>query len=197
MKKRLFIFLLAAAWPLASFAQLEQPAPVFPRHEFRIGWGSMGFEKAAFHDSKTYGNYRYSGHIFAGYRYSFTNWLGAGMDVDFGNVSWVKNSDSSKHNFQNISIIPSARFTYYRKGIVTMYSGIGVGLNINTGTEIDYLGRKTVCAPVFNPVLYAISLNWKNWFGTFELGPLVSLNSKNEIFMAGSRGLSISIGYRL
>ena len=193
MLKKLLISLLALVL-FPSFLMAQQD---FRRHEFRLGMGDMGFEKAAFHNSRQQVGYRYFGHLFAGYRYSFNDWLGAGADVDFSNVSWESSADRSNHDFQNISIIPSVRFTYFRKGIVSMYSGLGIGLNINTGTEIDYLGRKTVCAPTFNPVFYAISLAYKNAFGTLELGPLVSLNNRFEIFMLGSRAISISIGYRL
>ena len=189
---RKIVVILALMLPLALSAQ-----EIFPRHEFRAGWGDMGFEKAAFHNSQTYDDYRYAGHFFVGYRYSFLDWLGAGMDVDFSNVSWKTASDGSGHNFQNLSFIPSVRFTYYRKGIVTMYSGIGAGLNINGGSETDYCGRKTICAAVYNINLYSISLNWDKWFASFELSPLVSLNSKTEIFMFGSRLISFSIGCRL
>lgn len=193
MRKFISALILAIMLPLSLPAQQKG----YPIHEFRLGWGDMGFEKAAYHDSRENVGYRHFGHIFAGYRYSFNGWLAAGLDVDFSNVRWQSAADASNHDFQNISIIPSVRFTYFRKGIVTMYSGLGVGLNVNTGSDMDFRGLKTVCAPVFNPVLYAISLNYKNWFGTFELGPLVSLNGKNEIYMLGSRMISISIGYRI
>lgn len=192
MRKLFMTAIFAILLPLSLSAQ-----QVFPLHEFRLGWGDMGFEKAAFHNSQEYGGYSYAGHFFAGYRYSFFNWFSAGLDVDFSNVGWEKLSDGSHHSFQNISFIPELRFSYFRKGIVTMYSGVGFGLNVNTGTEVDYLGRRTVCAPVFNPVLYAVSVDWRNWFGTFALAPLVSFNGKNEIFMLGSRMISFSIGYRL
>lgn len=193
MKKKLLLALLAVIiMPAMMLAQQD-----YPTHEFRLGWGDMAFEKASFHNSQASGGYQHVGHFIAGYRYSFLKWLSAGADVDFSSVSWETVKTGEKHSFQNIAIIPSVRFTYFRKGIVTMYSGLGFGLNINTGTEYDYQGRKTVCAPVINPVLYAISLNYKNWFGTFELGPLVSLNGTNEIFMFGSRIISVSIGYRL
>lgn len=193
MGKFISTVVLAIMLPFSLLAQQKE----YPIHEFRLGWGDMGFEKAAYHDSRENVEYRYFGHIFAGYRYSFNGWLSAGLDVDFSNVRWKSAADGMNHDFQNISFIPSARFTYFRKGIVTMYSGLGVGLNVNTGSETDFRGLKTVCAPVVNTVFYAISLNYKNWFGSFELGPLVSLNGKHEIFMLGSRIISISIGYRI
>lgn len=192
MKKLITAFLASFVFPAMMLAQQG-----YPVHEVRIGWGDMGFEKAAFRNSLEQIGYRYFGHIFAGYRYSFNDWLGAGMDFDFSNVSWKLAADGTNHDFQNISFIPSVRFTYFRKGIVTMYSGLGIGLNVNTGSEADFRGLKTVCAPVLNPVFYAISLNYRNWFGTFELGPLVSLNSRHEIFLLGARLISLSIGYRI
>lgn len=155
----------------------------------------MAFEKAAFRDSQQNTGYRYAGHFFAGYRYSFNNWLSAGFDADFSSFSWKVDGEAG-HNCQNIALLPSVRFTYFDRNIVKMYGGLGAGVDINTGTETDFKGRQTIAAPAFNLVLYGISLNWKNYFGAFELGNLISANSKNEIFL-GSRIISVSIGVRL
>lgn len=155
----------------------------------------MAFEKVAFRNSQQNTGYRYAGHFFAGYRYSFYKWLSVGFDADFSSVSWKENGHPG-HNSQNIALLPSARFTYFDKGIVRMYGGLGAGVNVNTGSEIDFKGRRTIVAPALNPVFYGISLNWKNYFGAFELGGLFSANGKNEIFL-GSRIISVAIGVRL
>ena len=77
LKKLLISLLVLVLFP--SFLMAQQD---FRRHEFRLGMGDMGFEKAAFHNSRQQVGYRYFGHLFAGYRYSFNDWLGAGADVD-------------------------------------------------------------------------------------------------------------------
>lgn len=192
MKRILLMALMALSLAAAASAQ-----EVFPRHEIRVGWGDMGFEKAAFHNSLQKVDYQHIGHFFAGYRYSFLKWLGAGMDVDYSRVNWRTVEDDARHNYRNISLIPSVRFTYFRKKIVTMYSGIGVGVNINTGSDLDYAGRQTMAVAVFNPTWFGISLNCKNWFGTFEFSPLISMKNSNQIFMINARMFSLSIGYRL
>lgn len=192
--KRLCVLILAF---FALFTALSEVASAqTSKHEIRVGWGDMGFEKAAFRNSQQNTDYRYAGHFFAGYRYSFYKWLSVGFDADFSNVSW-KVKGQSGHNCQNIVLLPSVRFTYFDKGIVKMYGGLGVGLDINTGSEIDYKGRQTLATMAINPVLYGISLNWKNFFGAFELGGLFSARGTNEIFLMGSRLISVSVGVRL
>lgn len=187
-------------------ATAQTPAtPSYPKQEWRLGWGDMMYETGVYYNTPTDFKHSYSGHIFGEYQYNLNSWLGVGGEIDWEGVWWTHRDGSftaptaeRKANYFNLSIMPTVRFTYYRKGIVTMYSGVGLGLNINGGTEIDYKGRQTVCAPVLNITAYGISLNWNpHWFGTFEIGGLNSLNGKQEIFMIGSRLFSISIGYRL
>jgi len=190
--KKLFLTIALSAISVAVFAQSPHPT-----HEWRLGWGDPMFETAVFYDNNDAYSYGFTGHIFGEYQYNFNNWLGVGFECDFENVSWTKR-DETKANFYNLGLMPTVRFTYFRKGIVTMYSGLGIGLNINGGSEQDYKGRYTVCAPLLNITAYAVSVNWlPNWFATFEFGGLNALNGKQEIFMVGSRLFSISIGYRL
>ena len=114
------------------------------------------------------------------------------MQLDWEKVSW-----NSNEFFTNFSIIPDVRFTYFRRPWLNMYSGLGYGLCINSGTDVDYLGRTTVCCPVLSLTAFGISVTHpKGFFGSFEIGGLNAIVSKNEIYMAGSRLLSISFGYR-
>jgi len=173
-----------------------QDAANFPKHEIRVGWGDMMYETAVFRNSPSAYNYGYTGHIFGEYLYGFTSVFGLGFEADFENVRW-DTPQSDGHNFYNLTFMPTCRFTYYRKGIVTMYSGLGVGLTINGGSETDYKGRTTACAPALGITAYGISVNWNKLFGTFEVGGLNALVGKNEIYMAASRIFTISIGVRL
>lgn len=185
--KRICIMLIVLCMCLTGLAQT--------RHEARIGWGDMLFETAVFYPSQQKTDYSYTGHIFAGYQYSLKSWLSIGAEFDYGKVTWMENS--SAVHFDNFSVIPEIRFTYFRKGIVTMYSGLGVGILINTGNEVDYLGRNTAAAPELEITAYGISVAYKNLFGAFEIGGLTSLKGKNEIYMIGSRLFSVAIGFRL
>lgn len=207
MKK--FVLLLAAlviSSSVPSFAQEKEKSKVPPspyKHEIRIGWGDCIFETTTFHSTLTKTNYRYTGHIYGGYLYNLTNVVSVGGDLDFEKVKW--NEDEGYGTvygkfFTNVSIIPEVRFTYYRKGIVTMYSGVGLGMNINGGSETDYLGRKTILAPVLHLNPFGINLSWGEkgrWFAGAEIGGLYSLNNPKEIFMLYSRLLSVNVGIRL
>jgi len=163
----------------------------------RIGWGDMMFESAAWYANATNYNYRYLGHFFGEFQYPVLNWLGVGFKADWSKVSWDM-ADRKAHNFHNICLMPELRFTYFRRGRVEMYSGLGFGLNVNTGTELDWKGRTTACAPVLDLTLYGISVGCEHWFASFDIGGLNSFMSiKKELYMLGSRIFSISIGYRL
>jgi len=141
-------------------------------------------------------NYRYIGHFFGEFQYPLLRWLGVGFKADWSKVSW-DSSQQDRRYFHNICMIPELRFTYYRSGRVEMYSGIGYGLNVNTGTETDWKGLTTACVPVLDLTAFGISVGVRNWFGSFDIGGLNSVVSKNEVYMLGSRLLSISIGYKL
>lgn len=191
MKRFALLLIGLLALPVCAGAfDHEQNATL--KHEVRIGWGGAGYERAVFYNSYTRQNYRYSGHIFGEYQYHFNHWLSAGLQLDWEKVSW-----NSNQYFTNFSILPDVRFTYFKRPWVNMYSGIGIGMCINSGTEIDSRGRKTVCSPATNLTLFGISVTHpKGFFGSFEIGGIDAAVSKNEIYMAASRILSISFGYR-
>lgn len=193
-----------ALFLVASFSVNAQEAPVqqsFPRHEWRVGWGDMAYERAVFYNNATNFNYRYVGHFFGEYQYGVLPWLGAGMKVDWSNVLWNTIYGTSE-SFYNLCFIPEVRFSYFRGGLFTIYSGIGAGILINGGTQTDYLNRRTVTAPVVDLTLVACSVQWgkgvtSNWFTAVDLGGMLSLNNKKEVFMLNSRIIAISIGYKL
>lgn len=196
MKKLFFLFLVLMT------ASLSIRAQEIPKHEWRAGWGDMMYEKAVFYNSADKKNYHHIGHFFAEYQYTILPWFGAGVKVDFSTVNWDYLYDENKHYFHNICLIPEARFTYLRRGLFNLYSGIGAGLLINSGSETDYMNRKTVCACVADLTFIGCSVQWgkgaaSHWFTTVDIGSLASFNNKREVFMLGSRLISISIGYRL
>jgi len=203
MKKKLICILLLL---LPFTPKLMAQETMLPTHEWRAGYGDMLYERAAFHSNTNKFNYHYNGHFFAEYQYNVLPWLGTGFKFDWSNVNWeskIGESDVTKKDyFNNFCFIPEVRFTYYRRGIFSMYSGLGVGVLVNSGSELDAFKRKTVAAPVVDLTAFAFTLQWgqnqtRNWFTTVDLGGMISLNGKTEVFMLCSRLMAVSIGYRL
>ena len=188
--------------------------PVSQHNELRVGWGDMMFETLVWHEKTllpgmngdTYlKNYRYTQHWFAEYLYRVNFWFGVGGMVDYGGVYWDKVQRDAAGNeleklytawFANISVMPVVRFTYYEKNLVRLYSALGYGLNINTGTELDYKGRKTACSGVLNLTLLGVSVGNEHVFGGVELGGMFAMANKQEIYMCDSRIFTTSIGVR-
>lgn len=162
------------------------------KNEVRLGWGDPMFETLAFHSGDGKTDYHYTGHFFTEYQRLITYKFSVGVKVDWENVNWKYGSD--KCNFYNLSILPTARFTWFQRDWCSLHSSIGAGLNINGGTEVDYLGRKTVAAPALDLCPVGFSVYKDRYFLSLELGGLSSLNNGQEIFMFFSRMISISAG---
>jgi hypothetical protein len=79
---------------------------------------------------------------------------------------------------------------------VSLYSGLGAGVNVNTGSEIDYRDRKTALAPALSITVIGMSVGNERWFGAVEFGGLYSLININEVYLAGSRMFTASVGCR-
>lgn len=186
-------------------------------HEFRIGWGDQLFETLVWYNqphSTLYPEsyigqyeeqYRYVQHWFAEYQYRVRYWFNVGAMVDYSGVLWDKVQRNGlgeevtrdeNCNFHNIAIMLTTRFTYVHSKYVSLYSGLGVGLNINTGSELDYRHRKTALAPAVNLTVLGMSVGNENWFGAVEFGGLYSLMNMHEVYLAGSRMFTLSVGCR-
>lgn len=187
-------------------------------HELRIGWGDQLFETLVWYNKPYYTlypesfvgvyneNHRYTQHWFLEYQYRIKYWFNFGAMVNYSGVLWDEvhrngkgeelSREKDKH-FHNISMLITLRFTYLHSKYVSMYSGLGVGLNLNTGSEIDYWGRQTVIAPALNMTVLGLSIGNEQWFGAFEFGGLYSLMNSNEVYLAGSRMFTASVGVRL
>lgn len=187
-------------------------------HEIRIGWGDMMFENLIWHTephptilSPDYTDqynehYRYTQHLFAEYMYNFGYWYSVGILVDYSGVLWddVTRNGTGKElarltdrQYHNIVLMPTVRFAYYHSEYVSLYSALGIGLNINTSTELDYKGRTTAVAPAVNISLLGVRIGKGRWFGSVEVGGMIALASSNEVYMLGSRLFTASIGCRL
>lgn len=81
----------------------------------------------------------------------------------------------------NISVMPTVRFAWLRRGIVQLYSGVGLGLTIAHTEEVST--QRTNLDVAYDVTFIGISVG-RDFFGYFDLG-------------AGSRGvLSVGVGYR-
>ena len=186
-------------------------------HQLRIGWGDQLFETLVWYDqphSTLYPEsyigqyeeqYRYLQHWFVEYQYRIRYWFNVGGMIDYSGVVWDKVnrnglgeevSREKNCNFHNIAIMATARFTYMHSKYVSLHSGLGVGLNINTGSEIDYRGRKTALAPALNLTILGMSVGNEKWFGAVEFGGLYSLMNIHEVYLTGSRMFTLSVGCR-
>ena len=215
--KRIFLLFMCACFVLPLMAEDKETRAMNP-HELRLGWGDQHFEHLIWHSSPypantlpttytaTYGeHYRYTQHWFIDYQYRLNHWFSFGGIADGSGVVWDKVtrngagdelSREKNHSLYNIVLMPSLNLTYLHHQYVSMYFGLGAGLDINGGTEVDGQGRHTVCAPAIDIRLIGISANYGNWFMAVDLGAMVAMNGGQYIYLLGSRLFTASIGVR-
>lgn len=199
--KRNCLLLLAIALQLMANATVI--ALDSTRHEVRVGWGDFQFESLVYPNNASEQNHRYMGHLFAEYQYQINSWLSVGAQVDYSQVWWDKVAEGGvalavpyRANYFNICLMPAVRFTYYYHPWVTLYSAVYMGLNINSGTELNYKGEKTALAYDFGATLLGVKVGHNGWFGAVEIGGLSSLKGAHEIYMLDSRIWTVSLGHR-
>ena len=220
--KRFFhrVLLLAGFFCIpVSTVYAENRAEYLVNHnELRIGWGDQLFESLMWHNptyitttmpqSNEYvyhENFHHRQHIWMEYQWRFKSWLGVGGMVDMSSVDWddvTRNGAGAEvardkgHYFFNVVIMPTIRFTYYHHEYVNLYSGLGIGLGINGGSETNGAGKKTDVGAAVNVTLFGVSANYQRWFWTVDFGGLYSLKNANTIFMASSRIINVGLGAR-
>lgn len=215
MLKRLILPLLLVSVTMPLFAESKEHRNE-NRHMLRIGWGDQQFEHLAWHATPkpvnnlpasyhaVYDeNFRYVQHWFVEYQNRHNFWFSYGGMVDGSGVVWdqvTRNGEGTElsrvnnRSFYNIIIMPTIYFTYFHHQYVSLYSGLGVGMDINGGTEVDFKGRTTVVAPALNLTLFSVSAWYDRWFASFELGAMAALTDGQHIYLLGSRVFSLSIG---
>ena len=200
-----------------SLRDIPRYTSVTMPHYLRVGWGDQLFETLVWrdlghqsdlpsdHEAKYDENFRYTQHWFAEYLYRLNYRYSFGLLMDYSGVVWdnvLRNGRGEEldreanKSFHNIAIVPTVRFSYCRYEYVSLYSAIGAGLNINTGTELDYKGRKTAVAPAVNITLLGVCVGKGRWYGAVEVGGMFSLNTLEEVYMLGSRIITASVGVR-
>lgn len=215
MIKRLILPLLLASMALPMFAESKESRSAHP-HMLRIGWGDQAFEHLIWHAKPQPNNimpatysavyeehFRYSQHWFVEYQNRVNHWFSYGGMIDGSGVVWdevtrngqgVEVMRDNNHSFYNLVIMPTVYFTYLYHPYVSLFSGLGIGMDINGGTEKDFKGRNTVVAPALNLTFLGLSAGYKGWFASVELGALVALTGGQSIYLLGSRLVSVSVG---
>lgn len=224
MKKHIFLIFAALLFFALVKAETRQERDSL-KHEVRIGWGDQMFESLMWQISSPVAIYpttpflnpadvrqyrderfRYHQHWFAEYQYRFNRWFGMGFMLDCSGVSWetaTRNGfgdviDRSKRKyFYNIAMMPNFRFTFYNHKYVSLYGALGVGLNINSGTEKNIFGDLTDFGFVANATVLGVAVNYQRWFLNFEYGGMYSMKNQNTVFMIKSRMFTLSFGVTL
>ncbi len=217
MKKcKLLILAVLVMLPAAMLAETRASRDTL-KHELRIGWGDQLFESMVWRKQMPgqlnregtlfYRNesYRYTQHLFLEYQYRFTHWFSLGATVDGSAVLWNTNiydlngnyqAFDSKHNFYNLVIMPNVRFTYLYNEYVSLHSAIGIGLNVNGGTDVDIYGKRTAFAGALDLTYIGVTVGHGHWYGSFEIGGLFSMKNGSTVYMASSKILRASVGCR-
>lgn len=226
MKKHFYIFIAFCCLATNGFAEekwdrilgVDTLGHPIPRHEIRVGWGDQLFESLMWHNPRSiittlppsyqqtyHENYRHNQHIWLEYQYRCCYWFSVGAMIDVSEVGWddvtrdgtgVELSRSKNHYFYNAVIMPTVRFTYFHHPNVNFYSGLGLGIDVNGGSEFNAKGENTDIGVAFNITVFGISVNYKRWFCTLDFGGMYALKDKNTIFMASSRMINVGTGIR-
>ena len=187
------------------------------RHSVRIGWGDMLYETMAFGPSLTGtwpnpnalpDNYLrderfdlgFTGHLFAEYQYRVSKVTSLGIQADLEGIFWKEGVFDRYHNLVepatnvrnwDLDLLFTARFTYFDRPWVRLYSGLGVGALF----AFDNLGEFGV-APAFNINWIGVEVGKGPWGGSFELGALNALSGPRSIYQVFSRIFSFSFYYK-
>lgn len=215
---RKLFFLMFFLFPMLLLAETKEERADSP-HEVRLLIGDMLSETMFWYDD-THVNYRGLGgtnslftekqhtfwtpHFAGEYQYRLNGWLSVGAQLDFQYTGWQKvtynnlNVELSniREHFYNVSILPTVRFTYFHSHYVNLYSSVGLGLDINGGTETDIHGKHVAVGAAVDMAVLGLTAGANGWFGSVEVGGLSAMKNKGKIFMLTSRIVTVGVGYR-
>jgi len=217
VKGKWLIVLVTCCFSLGMMAETRDEQRERP-NEIRIGWGDQLFESLIWHNPTSitntmpesyrqvyHENYHHDQHIWVEYQHRFKYWLSFGGMLDWSDVRWddvtrngrgVEVAREKGHWFYNLVIMPTIRFTYFHHPNVNLYSGLGLGMDINGGSEINGWGYKTDIGAAFQITVFGVSANYQRWFMTVDFGGLYAMKNSNTIFMASSKIINVGIGAR-
>lgn len=218
MKKFILLILLLPAMGLQALAAGKSGETQSVRHEFRLGAGDMLFETLIWHDQlhKKYTGakpdflfpedraYGYSPHMSVEYAYHILPWMSIGTIVDFQVTGWSREwynssnklASTTYENFYNLCIMPTARFNYFRREHVGLYSSISVGMDVNGGSEYNGFGKNTELGLAADIRFIGVTVGGGHWWGFAELGGLYALRNKNAMYMMSSQIVKVGASYK-
>lgn len=200
----------------SAFCQNEKPAIDY-RHSVRIGWGDMITETILFRPtlSGTWSNpnalpdnylhhetfdFGYTGHLFTEYQYRLTKVTSLGIQADMEGIFWKEGVFDKYHNLVSeatsvrnwdVTLLATARFTYFDRPWVRLYSGLGVGVLFAFDNQGGF-----GAAPAFNLNWIGAEVGKGPWGGSFELGGLNALANTKTFYQFFSRIFSLSFYYK-
>ncbi|MCF0174989.1 MAG: hypothetical protein HUJ95_06585 [Bacteroidales bacterium] len=150
-------------------------------------------------------NYSYTPHIGLAVDYRVNDWFEVGLHFDYQRTAWNEvyynnfNEEISrtKARFYNLCLIPTAKFTYLHSPYISLYSSVGVGVDVNGGTEVNTKGKHVAHGAAIDIRLIAIRANYDRWFCSLGVGGLYGLKNGQTFFMLSSQILQFSIGVSL
>ena len=215
--------LMAATFFLSLTASAREPDTLRTGHSLRLSVGDQFFESLIWQNPQKIVNtmpesyretykehYRYTMHWAAEYQWRVNSWFSLGALIDGSACLWddvtrngagVEVSRTRNRIFANLTIMPTVRFDWFTVPVaqnmsIGMYTGLGVGVNINGGTEKDPRGKKIVPGLAVDLRLVSLEYTVGNWGVSLELGGLTSLKDKNTIFMAFSKMIDLGVSYK-
>lgn len=218
--KRLFLFLPILAILLCNVqtmhAETAEERTTWP-NELRLTFSPWLYESLIWHERPHFDyhgagsdntvfaenhNFVYTPHMGVDYMRHINSWCSVGVLMDFQYTGWNKvrynNQDAvtgqSKECFYNLSIVPSVQFTYLWHPNVNLYSAIGLGMDINGGTETNLQGKHTALGAAINITMLGLRVGKGRWYGCAEVGGLYALKNMNAIYMIGARIISVGAG---
>ena len=91
----------------------------------------------------------------------------------------------------DLTLLATARFTYFDRPWVRLYSGLGVGALLAFDNQGGF-----GAAPAFNLNFLGAEVGNGPWGGSVELGALNALSNTRNIYQFFSRILSVSFYYK-
>lgn len=148
-------------------------------------------------------NAQYSnwGHLFLAYQYNFNHWLSAGLELDWLHCQYLFDYQDGygvlverarTSYLDQMTIMPTVRFTYFRRPLVELYSGLGLGYTLSVESFVSH-------GFTFSPTLFGLNVGNEHWFAEVELGAMATVSTSwlgTTDLLFSSRILSAAIGYR-
>lgn len=214
MKHRFALLILLLLCAAGSTARTKEEVMARP-HEIRVGWADQLFEQVFWRNEVPYvmaasqsrvykQNYRYRQHYWIEYQYSLAPWFSTGLMMDHSCVHWdnvtingagqelARNKDQ---RFYNMIMMPSMRITYMHKPHLEIYSELGLGFDLNGGTERNEKGRRLSLGYGYDLRPIGVRYNYKAAFVSADIGRTFAFRDSDHVFLAMGRIMAVSVGF--